>query len=112
METIINVGLSVDGIEPKDQLFKTIELVKPSYWRVEQGEWNGVKERCMVGVIHDPHPERILTAATVMLNQDAIAYIANGVGYVANNPLGKYRWEFNMEFFRPITRTGGISLKL
>lgn len=106
-QTIINIGLNVNNKEPKNQLKKTLSLLNGLVnYRIESGNYNGVKERTLVAVVDKKNDYISLCS---LLQQDCISTSEEILYY---NPLFTgTEQEFNSELFIQWTASGKIPVK-
>ncbi len=103
----INVGLNIGLSEPKGQLKKTLDLIKPIRWRLRTGEWQGVKERTFVAVIDPETPSGAIPQWCIELGQSAIALKVDDHGFMVHNPNSVESFEFDAEFFNDFVEEKG-----
>ena len=113
---VVNIGLNVVGYEAIRQGFKTLNEVLNLFafgvndFRVETGSWydkeeGAIIERSLVfraesGSLKPLALHAIFVNLCVLLEQDAIAFKVDEVGYLAFNPLYKgEKFEFNEKYF-------------
>ncbi len=118
---VVNIGLNVGKSEPYNQAFETLLGLQRNFefgvddFDTEKGTWeheeeDGVrttieervlKVRIKVGRMTKHAINGILSNMALDLDQDAIAYILNGVGSIAYSPMytGE-RYEFNKDYFK------------
>ncbi|MFW5793597.1 MAG: hypothetical protein ACOCWC_04885 [Bacteroidota bacterium] len=106
VNVIINAGLNVGNQEPENQLQRTLEWLKsPKHYRIEEGEWQGIKERTLIVRTSFPSMTsciKHLIKACIALKQDAIAvyFEENKHGKIIYHPDYKGdRDTFKPEFF-------------
>lgn len=103
MSLVFNIGLQVGTIEPHGQLVRSIkflaELFEPSSLRTEIRQ--STTERTLVVELDSSVCDLTNRVHTLCLalHQDAIAWTANGHGFLTGPKAADWGGEFNPEFF-------------
>lgn len=114
MKTVINIGLNVGNTEPKDQLEKTLNLLKPFLvsYEITTGEWQGNIERTVVAVIDNITPVERLSEIADMLNQEVISVMVDNEGFMIHSPKAKESYEFDKQYFQFMSKRQRNSMGL
>lgn len=107
---ILNIGLNVGLVQPDEQLELTVNEVREPFPKSEykvvesSGDW-GKENTAVFKIELDKYMSAenfplIMQYFCTVMNQDAIAYKVNGVGYMAFNvDYEGERFKFNNEYF-------------
>jgi len=95
----VNIGLNVGSKEPSDQLEKTLKALPFLYHELHEGEFEGIKERTVVGIIDGNIDIKLLTEACKTLNQVCIAVKVATVGFMIHHPDTDESYSFEEKYF-------------